>query len=383
MAPPLVRTVVRVVYPLGGKLSLRGGASERVSPRPHKATPSVIAAERARHTLSWTRSIEASLCVGDVHEFVLALPEGEAFEVKVLRDEHAWSMERPHLVVGGDDLTLAPWFDTAPRPPERHLLPTGPLSAPMEVRVLVPPSYGEQLGKRYPVLYAQDGQALFVDGGEGWRIEEVLRELVTLGALDELILVAIRTERQRVELLTPSRDEELGGGHASEYVEWLATELKPYIDERYRTQPEREHTGLLGASLGGLFSFFAAWTRPTVFGKAACLSSSFWWDRRRAMRHVVEHPTPEPRPVLYLDTGAPLEAFERDASRVDGYADTLAMGRLLTELGYQPGADLHTLAFPGDRHSAVDWGARVGIPLQLLFPHHAARGAPHEVDRGR
>ena len=41
-----------------------------------------------------------------------------------------------------------------------------------------------------------------------------------------------------------------------------------------RTKAGAESTAMIGASLGGLFSFYAAWTRGDVFSRAACLSPS-------------------------------------------------------------------------------------------------------------
>lgn len=48
------------------------------------------------------------------------------------------------------------------------------------------------------------------------------------------------------------------------------TKVKPELDAKFRTARERESTGILGSSMGGLFAFFAAWTRPDMFRKAAC-----------------------------------------------------------------------------------------------------------------
>ena len=75
-------------------------------------------------------------------------------------------------------------------------------------------------------------------------------------------------------------DSKYGGGRAAEHLEAITSVLKPRIDAELRTRVGREDTALIGSSLGGLFSFYAAWTRPDVFGKAICLSSSFWWANR-------------------------------------------------------------------------------------------------------
>ena len=120
--------------------------------------------------------------------------------------------------------------------------------------------------------------------------------------------------------------------------------------------------------MGGLFSLYAAWTRSDVFGKAACLSSSFWWADRHAVRMVQSTSAPEPRPVLYLDSGVARSALDRDASARDGFHHTRSMFRALVTKGYTPGIDLHRLTFPGSTHDAASWSARVAVPLQLLFP---------------
>jgi hypothetical protein len=102
-----------------------------------------------------------------------------------------------------------------------------------------------------------------------------------------------------------------------------------------------------------------------VFGKAICLSSSFWWARRYMIRAVTQ--TPEPRPLLYLDSGAALNPEEPNASAHDGFHHTRAMHRALGRVGYSA-VELHRLTFPGHSHNAAAWATRVALPLQLLFP---------------
>jgi len=47
------------------------------------------------------------------------------------------------------------------------------------------------------------------------------------------------------------------------------------IDEQFRTLADRENTGVMGASLGGLFSFYTIMHHPDIFSKAGVLSPSF------------------------------------------------------------------------------------------------------------
>jgi predicted alpha/beta superfamily hydrolase len=160
-------------------------------------------------------------------------------------------------------------------------------------------------------------------------------------------------------------DPEYGGGRADEHLVAMTDVLKPRIDAELRTRRGPEDTGVMGSSLGGLFSFYAAWTRPDVFGKAICLSSSFWWGHRHMIREV--RSAPVPRPTIYLDSGAALSASEPRAGAQDGFHDTRSMHRTLGRVGYTHGHDVHRLTFPGQAHDAAAWAARVAIPLQLLF----------------
>ncbi len=40
-----------------------------------------------------------------------------------------------------------------------------------------------------------------------------------------------------------------------------------------------ETRGLIGASLGGLFSIYAVLQKPEIFGRIGCISGSFWYEK--------------------------------------------------------------------------------------------------------
>jgi predicted alpha/beta superfamily hydrolase len=352
LQPAPATTVVEVRYPAArGRIGLRGSLPP----------------------LSWDQTLAPTEVHGDRHVFRLALPPGELLELKVMRDDSAWSGGRSHTVYAGDDLHLLPYFDRA----EGFLVDTDVVELggeQVKFQVFLPPSYEEHPERRYPVVYAQDGQALWttsLDPYGVWLLDATLNQLYELGAIDEIIVVGVDTSTRRVERLTPVRDAEQGGGEGPLHLRLIVEHLLPRIDAKYRTTGDREDTALLGSSLGGLFSFFAAWTRPDVFGKAACLSSSFWWKDRHAVRMVQSGACPAPRPLLYIDSGAAVNAFENDPNVRDGFHHTQSMFRALVNHCYEPGVNLHRLTFTGQTHDAASWAARVAIPLQLLFPPRA------------
>lgn len=99
-----------------------------------------------------------------------------------------------------------------------------------------------------------------------------LEHMFARGTLGELILVGIEP-KNRLDEYTPWHAKALSdpypdfGGQDSHYLSFLVEKLKPYIDRKYKTDGRREQTGIIGASLGGLISIYAAYLYPDVFGK--------------------------------------------------------------------------------------------------------------------
>lgn len=326
---------------------------------------------RGAHTpLSWEHTTAPSSHDGNRLVFELMIPEGELLELKLVRNDEDWAGGRNYTVHAGDHLSIEPYFDRTGATllaAEELATPSGTLS----YRVLLPPSYDEQENKRYPVLYVQDGQAIWSTSQDPygiWSLDKTLDQLVELNAIEEVIVVGVDTSERRINRLSHVPDPEHGGGDGPGHLSALVDHLIPLVNERFRTKKDRDNTALMGSSMGGLFSFYAAWTRPDVFGKAACLSSSFWWAKRHIIRFVQNEVTAPMRPLLYLDSGAAVSAFEKDPSARDGFHHTRSMIRALMRHGYIAGVDLHRLTFTGHTHDAAAWAARVAIPLQILFP---------------
>ncbi|MCG8332488.1 MAG: T9SS type A sorting domain-containing protein [Chitinophagales bacterium] len=148
------------------------------------------------------------------------------------------------------------------------------------VWIYLPPDY-DSSNKSYPVLYMHDGQNVFDAAtsfsGE-WEVDESLNMLFENG--DEgIIVVAIDNgANHRLDEYSPWVNPQYGGGEGAEYVDFIVATLKPYIDEHFRTRPERLSTGIMGSSMGGLISLYAAIEHQDVFSKAGVFSASFWFS---------------------------------------------------------------------------------------------------------
>lgn len=141
-----------------------------------------------------------------------------------------------------------------------------------DITVYVPPGY-EESDERYPVLYMQDGQNLFdpktAAFGVEWEAGKTTDRLVAEGAVEPMIIVGIAN--------TPDRFAEYSTERGAEYAEFVADELKPFIDEQYRTRPEREWTAIGGSSMGGLAAIVVCLEKPEIFGRCAAFSPSLWY----------------------------------------------------------------------------------------------------------
>ena len=82
----------------------------------------------------------------------------------------------------------------------------------------------------------------------------------------KVIVVGVYAVERQTEYTAPGYED---------YGRFLVEELKPWIDDNYRTLSGARHTAVLGSSLGGVVSFYLAWQWPEVFGSAGCMSSTF------------------------------------------------------------------------------------------------------------
>lgn len=154
------------------------------------------------------------------------------------------------------------------------------LNRSRRIWVYTPPNY-ETSNISYPVLYMQDGQNLFDAStsfsGE-WEVDESLNMLFDSGDKGVIVVGIDNGGEYRTDEYTPWVNSKYGGGNGDEYVNFILQTLKPHIDSIFRTKPDRLNTAIMGSSLGGLISFYAAIKHQDVFSKVGVLSPSFWFS---------------------------------------------------------------------------------------------------------
>ena len=269
--------------------------------------------------------------------------------------------------------------------------------SPRQVYVWLPDGYSPR--EKYPVLYMHDGQMLFDDtwtwNGQEWQVDEVVGRLIAEGKIPPAMVVGVAHGNNRFGEYFPEKVlgylDSVPAASASaqaldymlsfcdvyeadEYLRFLTTELKPFIDSRYSTLPDREHTFIAGSSMGGLISMYALCEYPDVFGGAACMSTHLPMitsaDYARAadisqtvfdafLRYLSDHLPAAGSRLLYTDRGdSTLDAL------YPPYQDRL--DSLLTSKGWTA-PDWQTRVFPGAAHTEHDWAARLHVPVTFLL----------------
>jgi predicted alpha/beta superfamily hydrolase len=276
------------------------------------------------------------------------------FKPVLLRDGTAhWSQGENYLALAGGSrrVDVYPHFfeDSSCSVCDLRVLPSRRLARQHALRVFLPPGYEENRLASYPVLFMQDGQNLFFQGeafnGHPWKVEETARILDRMNLIRRVIVVGVYPHDRETDYTRPGYEA---------YGRYLVEEVKPWVDANYRTLRGPEHVAVMGSSLGGVVSLYLGWEWPQVFGRVACLSSTFGWRDDLLQRVRRENR----RPIrIYLDSGWPQ----------DNYEVTRSMCNLLRTRGYRDGQDLFYLAFPGAAHNEEAWAMRAHVPFQWFF----------------
>jgi enterochelin esterase-like enzyme len=253
-----------------------------------------------------------------------------------------------------------------------------------DIDVWLPDGYGP--GKRYAVLYMMDGQMLFDPAitwnKQAWGADRTLASLLASGQVRDTIIVGVANNpalrhaeffpQKAVPILPPSVREPFvhetlhAKPLADRYLRFLVTELKPAIDARFLTLPDRDNTFIMGSSMGGIISLYALSEYPAVFGGAACLSThwigTFKVNAAIPLAEFIYFQSHLPDPAthrIYMDRGTQdLDALYADAQP---FADDLVRERGYTD------ANFMSRVIEGAGHHENDWSARLDGPLRFLL----------------
>ena len=234
--------------------------------------------------------------------------------------------------------------------------------AKRRVYLYLPDSYKKETQRRYPVMYMFDGHNVFFDAdatfGKSWGMEKYLRQ-----SKKQLIVVAVECNHEgneRLEEYSPFDVENatLGSikGRGGTYMKWLVKTLKPYIDEQYRTLPDRKNTLICGSSMGGLMALYAGCAYNHVFQRAACLSPSLWVDPGKVMQMIAKANIRRDT-CVYMDYGS-----EEMANHIANAEALISASHLLLTKR----VNLALRIVPGGHHCEASWERQIPIFMECL-----------------
>jgi predicted alpha/beta superfamily hydrolase len=237
----------------------------------------------------------------------------------------------------------------------------------------LPPDYWANPTRRYPVVYMHDGQNLF-DTPEAmfgsWGIDKAMNRLFLECSISNFqfpIIIGIENGGEhRIGEYSPWNNARHGGGEGSKYLDFVCDTLKPFVDEHLRTLPGREHTAMMGSSMGGLITLCAAIEKPDVFGMAGVFSPSLWFSK--SVFQMVKNSKPV-LPVKILLMAGQQESRNMVSELLDLYETLLDAGHDEENLHY----DLHSDGV----HSEWFWAREFEHALRWLFgekPGHEGDG---------
>jgi predicted alpha/beta superfamily hydrolase len=271
------------------------------------------------------------------------------------QDYSTFRQGQQHTVKG--DVRVLDGLDSPQLNNRRHIL------------VYLPPSY-KQSSKHYPVLYMQDGQNLFDAAtsfaGE-WQVDETMEALSQEG-LEAIVVGIPNMGEKRLDEYSPFHQLKLGGGSGDQNLSFLMETVKKLIDKEFRTCPDREHTAIMGSSLGGFISLYGFFRYPQVFGLVSIMSPAFWFARGAIYTYVENAPfTPG---KIYLVVGTREHGGHRSTMKSHSrryYAAVRRMQRILVKKGYRPKRDLLYVEEKWAGHEEQAWARRLPNAIRFLL----------------
>jgi predicted alpha/beta superfamily hydrolase len=146
------------------------------------------------------------------------------------------------------------------------------------LNIYLPVGYNPYDSIKYPVIYLLDGSAdedfIHIVGLVQYNSFEWINQV------PKSIVVGIATVDRRRDFTFPTtieadKDRNPTTGHSSEFINFLATELQPFIEKKFKTTPSKT---LIGQSLGGLLATEVLFKNPILFNTYIIISPSLWWD---------------------------------------------------------------------------------------------------------
>jgi len=188
------------------------------------------------------------------------------------------------------------------------------LNESRDLNIYLPLNYSQDSLKTYPIIYLLDGSkdedfihisGIVQFGSFSW-----------INMLPESIVVGIGNIDRKRDFTSPSENkldqkEFPSAGKSKPFIEFLETELQPFINSNYRVS---DTTTIIGQSLGGLLVTEILFKQPELFDNYIIVSPSLWWNDEKLL--TIKPKAYQSEKIIYIAGGKEGEVMERTAKEL-------------------------------------------------------------------
>lgn len=189
------------------------------------------------------------------------------------------------------------------------------LNEPRILNIYLPDGYNDTT--LYPVIYLLDGSY----NEDFVHVSGIMQFMNMMEIIPETIIVGISNVDRKRDFCFPTTIEQdkkdfptTGGSEL--FIQFVETELQPYINNHFRVNNSRT---LIGQSLGGLVATEILFKKPYLFNNYIIVSPSIWWDNEslfnfapEAMQHL-----PAGEMKVYIAVGKEHPTMVKDAKKLN------------------------------------------------------------------
>ena len=193
----------------------------------------------------------------------------------------------------------------------------------LDFKLYLPPCYQEQPERNYPVLYLIHGKSFTHDQWGRIGADEMADKLIAAGETAPFIIVM---PRDRIWVDPP--DDKFGDA--------IIAELVPWIDENYRTIPERKYRAIGGLSRGAAWAVHLGLGNWELFGAVGAHSMALFWGDVRSIPLWLEEMQTAGTPRIFVDVGR--RDFEEIRNSTEWFGELLRVQDIPHEWYFFTGA---------------------------------------------
>lgn len=246
-----------------------------------------------------------------------------------------------------------------------------PANANRRLHIYLPKGYYET-EERYPVMYFFDGHNLFYNEdatyGKSWGLKEYMDQWEK-----PMIIVGMECAHEGYSRLSEYNPyyikQGFCGGLAAlgdQTLSWIVHDIKPMIDQEYRTYTNRACTGIAGSSMGGLMALYGVLRYNWCFSKAACVSSAIAFCMPRVYRDIKDYPV-DPDTRVYLSWGTREARGVEDHTTEDRKSYTSRRNRSVANKLNEQGAATQIYCQVDGGHCEADWEKQNPLYMPFLW----------------